>query len=86
MASNITITVGSTIASRIFSNDAKVGITINKFYDAYSLGPSSASNQQKLLAVIDWFIRTMVDRTVQQYAEEQRIDAETDAKGIYGIE
>jgi hypothetical protein len=86
MASKLSIQVGALSAERNYSNDAKVSATLLAFYDSFNLGPANATNQQKLLAILDWFAKFMREKAMQQYEETARDEAAIEGAALYGIE
>lgn len=74
MASQIGISVGKLSSVRNFSNDVRVRDTLLRFYMSQSLGPETATNQEKLDAVVGWIVMQIVEGA-RQYEHIVRRDA-----------
>lgn len=85
MATTIAITVGPLSRSRQFQNDTKSSAALLAFYDAYELGPDTATNGEKLDAVIDWLVEQVVAVSTQQYVESLRATNQAEAEALYGF-
>lgn len=83
MATTISITSGPLSASRTFQNDSKAQAALLAFHSAFGLG--GTTNQEKLLAVIDWFTGHVQDKAVLKYVEDARVNTETEADTLYGF-
>jgi hypothetical protein len=86
VTTTISIQVGALSASRVFANDVKARDTLLAFYNAYELGPETATNQQKLQEVVNWIVVAIRQKAVLKYIEDQRDDSELEAGGLYGFE
>lgn len=86
MSTTITIAVGALSRNRTFSDDTKASAALLKFYTAYNLGPATATNGEKLDAIINWLVKQVIDVSEQQYVEEQRAADLAAAKAIYGFD
>lgn len=86
MATTISIQVSTLTASRTFTNDTKARDALLRFYQAYSLGPPDATNQAKLLAVVDYLINYIQSVTIQNYVDGELVNVETTARTLYGFE
>lgn len=84
MASTITFSVGALSSTKTFSaTDTKVRDTLLKFYQKYNLGTAEATNQQKLDAVLNWFVTSIRNVAVQAHVDEGRATLETEAGTLY---
>lgn len=85
MATTISIAIGALSRNRQFTNDTKASAALLAFYKAYDLGPDTASNGEKLDAIIDWLVGQVVAVSTQQYVESRRSANTTEAKALYGF-
>ena len=83
MATTITIQTGVLTSSATFQNDTKAQAALLKFYTAYNLGAANATNQQKLNAVRDWFIASVVGASVESHVNEGTPALETAGAALY---
>lgn len=72
MASQLAIQAGALTSALNYANDAMVQRTLLKFYITRSLGPSTATNQQKMDAVVRWIHDTIVDDARRYELNERR--------------
>jgi hypothetical protein len=87
MASSIFIQVGALTSSRTFvATDVKIRDTLLKFYEKYNLGPAGDTNQQKLDAVLDWFVNSVRNVAKEAHVDEGRAALETEADTLYPME
>jgi hypothetical protein len=89
MATSLTISTGPLTSSRSFQDDAKAQAALLRFYTAYNLaeaylpGVENPTNQQKLDAVLAWFIDQVVNVSVQSYIDQERVTVEQDGRNLY---
>lgn len=86
MSTTLSITVGTLTSSRVFANDQKARATLLTFYDSLALGPTDATNQQKLDLIVDWLVRYLADKAVQRYVETSKTTASEEARLLYAFE
>lgn len=86
MATEFKISVGPLTASKTFANDTKARDTLLSFYTAYNLGPTDATNQQKLQAILDWFVVYLRNQAVTKYETDKVQTARTEGEALYGFE
>lgn len=80
MSTIISIQSGALTASRTFANDTKARTILLAFYAEYGLGPASATNQEKLQAVLDWFVTHVALKAAHRQLEQTRDAARTQAE------
>jgi hypothetical protein len=83
MATTISIQVAGVTASRTFANDSKAQATLLAFRTAFGL--DGTTNQEKLLAVVDWFTGFVQNKAVLKYVEDARATTESEAGNTYGF-
>lgn len=83
MATTISIQVAGVTASRTFANDSKAQATLLAFHTAFGLGGDT--NQEKLLAIVDWFAGFVRDKAVLKHVENARATTESEANNTYGF-
>lgn len=83
MATQISISTGSLTASRTFQNDTRAQAALLRFYLANNIGPADATNQEKLNAVVDWFVDQVVNTSVESHINQERITLEQAGHNLY---
>lgn len=83
MSTVISIRVDTLTRERAFPSDARATAALVAFHDAYALGPADASNEEKLDAIIDYWVQQVVDVSLQQYVEAQRASNLAAARELY---
>ena len=87
MATSITISTGAITSTRTFQNDTVARAALLRFYTAYNVGPADLSNQEKLDAVVDWFISQVISVSVQANISADRVtmnaQLEETARALY---
>lgn len=83
MATTISIATGPLTASRTFQNDTRAQAALLRFYTAYNIGPPEATNQQKLNAVVDWFVDQVVNVSVESHVDQERATLEQAGQTLY---
>lgn len=87
MASSIELKAGALVSNKTLPvADIKVRDTLLKFYTAMSLGPASATNQEKLDAIRDHLLNYIQAQARQMHISEARAGLETEAGTTYGFE
>lgn len=86
MSTTISIQVGAISGSRTFANDTKARDSLLNFYTALRLGPDSATNTQKLQAVVNWFVLYVQDMARVQAVEIASAAARAQAETNYTFE
>lgn len=87
MATTITIAIGAATISRTYQiTNARARDTILAFYAALELGPTDASDQQKVEAAIDWFVKQLRDQAFAKYRFDKRTTIDQEATALYGFE
>ena len=81
----ISITIGAVSASRTVANDAKAAAALAEFYADAQMGPDTATQREKLQAIITWFVRHVQSRASLRYVQQQRAVAEAAAAGLFDV-
>ena len=83
MATTLTLSTGPLTSTRSFQDDAKAQAALLRFYLAYNVGPPGASNQQKLDAVVDWFVDSVINVSVGSHVDQERPALEQAGRDLY---
>lgn len=86
MATTITISTGPLVTTRTFQDDTAAQAALLKFYEAYNLGATDATPQQKLDAIRNWIVNSIANVSVESHIEAGRAALEDEARTIYKFE
>lgn len=85
MATTLSIKIGPLTAQRQFADDAKAQETLLAFYKAFDLGPDTATNQEKLDAIVNWLAVFVRRKAIQYYIEQTKASAVDTANNLYDL-
>lgn len=85
MATTLSISTGPLSAELNYANDTKAQAALLAFYAAFNLGPPTATNQEKLQAIVNWFALFVRNKAILYHIEQSRAAATTEGNALYDL-